>query len=94
MWLVAVGYLMFACCVLLVDCLLLFFLGCLLAGFVRVVDLGGCWLLCFWCDVGLLLFAALLCWLLGVVVCCQLVVGAAGCSVVGLFAGVVFGCLR
>ena len=85
---------MFARCVLLVACLLLFLLGCLLACFVRVVDLGGCWLFCFRCDVGLLLFAGLLCWVLAVVVCCQLVVGAAGCSVVGLFVGVVFGCLR
>ena len=46
-----------------------FCFGCLLACFVRVVDLGGCWLLCFRCDVGLLLFAGLLCWLLAVVVC-------------------------
>ena len=89
-----VGYLVFARCVLLVACLVVFLLVCLRACFVRLVVLRGCWLLCWRWDAGLLLFAVRLCWLLAVVVCCQLVVGAAGCSVVGLFIGVVFDCLR
>ena len=82
-----VDYLVFARCVMLVACLVFFLLVCLRACFVRLVVLRGCWLLCWRCDVGLLLFAGLLCWLLAVVVCCQLVVGTAGCSVVGLLMG-------
>ena len=81
--------LLFGVCSLCVagSCLLLFLLGCLLACFVRVVDLGGCWLLCFRCDVGLLLFAGLLCWILAVVVCCHVVTWSAGCSVVRTVCG-------
>ena len=79
-----VDYLVFARCVLLVACLVVFLLVCLRACFVRLVVLRGCWLLCWRCDVGLLLlFAGRLYWLLAVVVCCRLVVGAADCSVVG-----------